>query len=62
MRIQTTTIEFSPRVAPPACCPSCSEPLIAALASEFVDEGEIRHHWVCEACGEDFSTTVIIRH
>jgi hypothetical protein len=28
------------------------------VVSEFVEGGEIRHHWQCEACGE-FSTTAI---
>jgi uncharacterized protein with PIN domain len=39
-------------------CPTCGEPVVAAQAAEFVDTGEIRHHWVCDDCGQAFSTTV----
>jgi hypothetical protein len=34
--------------------------VVAAQASEFVDTGEIRHHWTCDDCGEVFSTTVTV--
>jgi hypothetical protein len=33
---------------------------VAAQASEFVDTGEIRHHFTCDDCGEVFSTTVTV--
>lgn len=39
-------------------CPHCGDLLIAPVASEFVEAGEIRHHWECEACGRASSTTV----
>lgn len=35
-----------------ARCPHCGDILIAPVASEFVEGGEIRHHWECDACGE----------
>jgi hypothetical protein len=41
-------------------CPACGEAVIAAQASEFIDTGEIRHHWVCDDCGQAFSTTVTL--
>jgi transposase-like protein len=41
-------------------CPSCGEYVVAAQASEFIDTGEIRHHWACDDCGQAFSTTVTL--
>jgi predicted RNA-binding Zn-ribbon protein involved in translation (DUF1610 family) len=41
-------------------CPACGETVVAAQASEFVDTGEIRHHFTCDDCGEVFSTTVTV--
>jgi hypothetical protein len=32
--------------------------LVAPIASEFVEGGEIRHHWECDVCGESSSTSV----
>jgi len=32
--------------------------MVAPIVSEFVERGEIRHHWECDACGE-LSTTAI---
>jgi hypothetical protein len=44
--------------ASPVRCPYCGDWMVAPVVSEFVEGGEIRHHWECEACGE-FSTTAI---
>ena len=44
--------------ASPVRCPHCGDWMVAPVVSEFVEGGEIRHHWECEACGE-FSTTAI---
>ena len=44
--------------AAPVRCPNCGDCIVAPLASEFVESGEIRHHWECDACG-DLSTTLI---
>jgi hypothetical protein len=32
--------------------------MVAPESSEFVEGGEIRHHWECEACGEPSSTCI----
>jgi predicted RNA-binding Zn-ribbon protein involved in translation (DUF1610 family) len=44
----------------PARCPQCGDLMVAPLVSEFVDEGEIRHHWACEACGQTSVTTIAL--
>ena len=48
---------MSPR-RPPAYCPLCHEGAVAPELSEFVNSGEIRHHWLCESCAQVFSTAV----
>ena len=42
----------------PARCPHCGDWMVAPLHSEFVEGGEIRHHWECETCGEPSSTSI----
>ena len=42
----------------PARCPHCDDWMVAPVASEFVESGEIRHTWECDACGE-VSATII---
>jgi hypothetical protein len=32
--------------------------MVAPLMSEFVEGGEIRHHWECDACGELSHTSI----
>lgn len=44
--------------AAPVRCPLCGDHMVAPLMTEFVEGGEIRHHWACESCGEA-STTLI---
>ncbi len=44
--------------AAPVRCPNCDDWMIAPVVSEFVEGGEIRHHWECDACRE-ISTTLI---
>jgi hypothetical protein len=44
--------------AAPAQCPRCGDVMVAPVSSEFVEDGEIRHHWECEACGELSSTSI----
>jgi transposase len=39
-------------------CPSCGDWMVAPISSEFVEGGEIRHHWECEACGEFTSVSI----
>jgi transcription elongation factor Elf1 len=42
----------------PARCPHCGDCLVAPVISEFVEDGEIRHHWECDACGQSSSTSI----
>jgi uncharacterized protein with PIN domain len=49
--------------ATPARCPHCDDMMVAPVSSEFVEGGEIRHHWECEACGEYSSTSIpVVMH
>ncbi|MBS0535398.1 MAG: hypothetical protein JSR72_15175 [Proteobacteria bacterium] len=41
-------------------CAECGDQLIAPVASEFVDGGEIRHYWECESCGTTSCTSIDI--
>lgn len=42
--------------ATPPRCPNCGDWMVAPIHSEFVEGGEIRHHWECESCGEQSSS------
>ena len=42
----------------PPRCPYCGDWMVAPVMSEFVEGGEIRHHWECDACGETSSTSI----
>jgi hypothetical protein len=44
--------------AAPTQCPQCGDVMVAPVSSEFVEGGEIRHHWECESCGELSSTSI----
>jgi transcription elongation factor Elf1 len=39
-------------------CPRCRDLMVAPVVSEFVEDGEIRHHWECDACGQASSTSI----
>jgi len=39
-------------------CPHCGDPMVAPVLSEFVEGGEIRHHWECDSCGEGSTTAI----
>jgi hypothetical protein len=41
-----------------ARCPHCGDWMVAPVSSEFVEGGEIRHHWECDACGQYSSTSI----
>ncbi|MBZ5705110.1 MAG: hypothetical protein LAN63_07125 [Acidobacteriia bacterium] len=41
-----------------ARCPHCGDCMVAPVVSEFVEDGEIRHHWECDACGEISTTSI----
>jgi hypothetical protein len=34
--------------------------MVAPELTEFVDSSEIRHHWVCDACGHEFCTALSV--
>jgi hypothetical protein len=42
----------------PVRCPHCDDWMVAPVLSEFVEGGEIRHHWECDACGQASSTSI----
>jgi transposase-like protein len=46
--------------AEPVRCPHCGDWMVAPVVSEFVEGGEIRHHWECDACGETSTTAIPI--
>jgi uncharacterized protein with PIN domain len=47
----------------PARCPNCGDLMVAPIASEFIEGGEIRHHWECDTCGKPSSTSIpLISH
>lgn len=46
--------------ATPARCPRCGDWMVAPVSSEFVESGEIRHHWECDSCGEASSTVITL--
>jgi hypothetical protein len=56
--LDTAQISYIRAFAAPACCPHCGDWMVAPVCSEFVEGGEIRHHWECEACGEASSTSI----
>lgn len=39
-------------------CPRCGSVLLFAEASAFNANGRIRHTWSCDACGNEFVTSV----
>ena len=51
--------EFRRYLSNPSC-PRCGNHLVAAEASEFLRDGQIRHSWACESCGHDFQTAVTL--
>lgn len=42
----------------PPRCPRCGDSMVAPVTSEFVEHGEIRHHWECDACGNRSCTSI----
>lgn len=45
----------------PLFCAACGDRLIAPTASAFVESGEIRHFWECEACGATSSSSIALQ-
>jgi transcription elongation factor Elf1 len=60
MQLETRTTKLAGirSFAPPVRCPSCGDRMVAPVVSEFVEHGEIRHHWECEACGDSSTTSI----
>jgi hypothetical protein len=56
--IETAGLAAIRAFSAPARCPHWDDWMVAPVSSEFVEGGEIRHTWECDACGE-VSATVI---
>lgn len=41
-------------------CPGCGREQFVPEQSSFVEDGCIRHAWLCEACGNAFNTHIDI--
>jgi hypothetical protein len=54
MQLQFDSVRLSAirTVEGPTLCPLCDDWMVAPIASEFVEGGEIRHMWECDACQE----------
>ena len=54
----------SPRPRPDAFgrpnCPRCGSMVHLAERSAFNLDGRIRHSWACDACGEEFATSISV--
>ena len=58
LHIDTARLASLRAFANPARCPRCGDVMVAPVMSEFVEGGEIRHHWECDACGEATTTSI----
>jgi len=60
MQLYCATVNLSAirSFAAPARCPHCDDSMVAPVMSEFVESGEIRHHWDCETCGKSSCTSI----
>jgi hypothetical protein len=56
--IDTARLSVIRAFAAPAQCPNCGDVMVAPIMSEFVEGGEIRHLWECDACGQHSSTSI----
>jgi transcription elongation factor Elf1 len=41
-------------------CPKCNDILLAPAMSEHVNENLVRHVWLCDSCGHQFQTSVVL--
>jgi transposase-like protein len=41
-------------------CPRCGSAVHLAERSAFNLNGRIRHSWTCDACGEEFATSISV--
>jgi len=60
LHVETAKLSQIRAFAAPLRCPDCAEWMVAPLVSEFVEGGEIRHHWLCDACGTTTSTSITL--
>lgn len=58
LHIDTVRLSSLRAFAAPARCPQCGDLMVAPVMSEFVEGGEIRHHWECDSCGEASFTSI----
>jgi hypothetical protein len=58
LRIDEARLSVIRAFAAPAHCPNCGDVMVAPYMSEFVEGGEIRHHWECDACGHPSCTSI----
>ena len=58
LHIDTARLSRIRTFASPTRCPHCGDVMVAPTMSEFVEGGEIRHHWECDACGKPSSTSI----
>lgn len=47
------------RSRPVAPCAQCGKMLMAPEWSEYISRRQVRHLWMCTACGYDFETLVV---
>jgi len=58
LRTQSARLAGIRAFSSPVRCPHCGDWMVAPVLSEFVEGGEIRHHWECDACGESSTTAI----
>jgi len=58
LQYESTRLSTIRAFASPTRCPLCGDWMVAPVASEFVEGGEIRHLWECDACGESTLTSI----
>jgi len=58
MHLHPHRAKLSRAFTAPTRCPHCGDLMVAPVSSEFVEGGEIRHHWECDSCGELSSTSI----
>jgi hypothetical protein len=60
MQLHTDTARLSRfrAFSAPARCPHCGDWMVAPVLSEFIEGGEIRHHWECDVCGGSSNTSI----
>ena len=41
-------------------CMNCGEALVSPVKSAYLGGGRVRHFWSCDACGQEFQTSIRI--